>query len=290
MQFQLFKTLWGFTGDPLDALAEAAVAGFDGIEGQAPIDAAELERWALGLQQHGLAYIAEICTAGGYVPDRRADPERHLADLDAKLAQAAPLAPRFANIIGGCDAWPFAVQIEFFSRALEIAERRGVQCSFETHRSRSLFNPWITCELLARLPALRLTCDFSHWMVVCERSMDSEWDAVLEVARHAHHIHGRVGYDQGPQVPHPAAPEYAEWLAAHRRCWEAIWREQLRRGYSVSTMTPEFGPDGYLHCLPFTAAPVANLWQINRWMGAAERDHFRRFMAEQEQPLAEVAP
>src|SRR5688500_2637943 len=113
MQFQLFKTLWGFAGDPLDALAEAAVAGFDGIEGQAPIDAAELERWALGLQQHRLAYIAEICTAGSYVPDRRADPERHLADLDTKLAQAALLAPRFANVIGGCDAWPLAVQIEF---------------------------------------------------------------------------------------------------------------------------------------------------------------------------------
>jgi hypothetical protein len=39
-------------------------------------------------------------------------------------------------------------------------------------------------------------------------------------------------------------------------------------------MTPEFGPDGYLHCLPFTNAPVADLWQINRWVGERQRDHF----------------
>jgi hypothetical protein len=39
-------------------------------------------------------------------------------------------------------------------------------------------------------------------------------------------------------------------------------------------MTPEFGPDGYLHCLPFTATPVADLWEINRWMGARERERF----------------
>jgi hypothetical protein len=94
------------------------------------------------------------------------------------------------------------------------------------------------------------------------------------VAERAHHIHGRVGYDQGPQVPHPAAPEYAAALASHERCWEAIWRSQQARGYHVSTLTPEFGPDGYLHHLPFTNAPVADLWELNRWMGERQRLHF----------------
>ena len=31
-------------------------------------------------------------------------------------------------------------------------------------------------------------------------------------------------------------------------------------------MTPEFGPDGYLHTLPYKKAPVADLDNINRWM------------------------
>ena len=39
-------------------------------------------------------------------------------------------------------------------------------------------------------------------------------------------------------------------------------------------MTPEFGPDGYLHCLPFTGAPVANLGQINTWIAERQRKRF----------------
>ena len=102
---------------------------------------------------------------------------------------------------------------------------------------------------------------------------------MLEVARHAQHIHARVGYDQGPQVPHPAAPEYAAALAAHQRCWEAIWTAQREQGLAVTTLTPEFGPDGYLHTLPFTQQPVANLWQVNSWMGKTESLHFQAWSA-----------
>jgi hypothetical protein len=128
--------------------------------------------------------------------------------------------------------------------------------------------------VLEQIPDIKITCDFSHWVVVCERLMDCEWDVIELAAQHAHHVHSRVGYDQGPQVPHPAAPEYAAALASHQRCWEAIWAAQRDRGYKETTMTPEFGPDGYLHHLPFTNAPIADLWEINRWIGATEQAHF----------------
>ena len=42
-------------------------------------------------------------------------------------------------------------------------------------------------------------------------------------------------------------------------------------------MTPEFGPDGYLHTLPFTNAPVADLWELNCWMAKNEREHFNDY-------------
>jgi hypothetical protein len=114
-------------------------------------------------------------------------------------------------------------------------------------------------------------------VVVLERQLDDDWDAVSEVAKHAQHIHARVGYDQGPQVPHPAAPEYASALASHQRYWEAIWSAQRAKGDSITTMTPEFGPDGYLHTAPFTQLPVADLWEINAWMGKTEREHFQKW-------------
>jgi hypothetical protein len=83
-------------------------------------------------------------------------------------------------------------------------------------------------------------------------------------------------------VPHPAAPEYAECLASHRRMWEALWDAQIAHGYRITTMTPEFGPDGYMHTLPFTDAPVADLWQINTWMGQAERVHLAAYLKQRQ--------
>jgi hypothetical protein len=45
-------------------------------------------------------------------------------------------------------------------------------------------------------------------------------------------------------------------------------------------LTPEFGADGYLHHLPFTNMPVADLWSLNQWMARTEREHFDRFTRE----------
>lgn len=274
MELQLYKTLWGHEGSLAAAASQAAAAGFAGLEGNADVPQARRDELAAALQTRGLRYIQEIVTAGGYVPRRHATVEEHIADVERQLQLGQSLQPQWVTIIGGCDAWSLEQSVRFFGESQEAAARMGVACSFETHRSRSLFNPWITLAILERLPELRLTCDFSHWVVVMERQLDDDRDAVLEAAKHAHHIHARVGYDQGPQVPHPAAPEFAGALASHQRCWEAIWDAQRAAGFSVATMTPEFGPDGYLHTLPFTQLPVADLWQINAWMGKTEQTHF----------------
>lgn len=277
MELKLFKTLWGHDG-PLDAAADQALeAGFAGLEGNADVPQARREELRITLQTRRLEYIQEIVTAGDYVPRRQATVEEHVADVERQLRLGQALEPVWVSIIGGCDAWSLEQSVRFFGEAQEVAERMNIACSFETHRSRSLFNPWITLAILQRLPELQLTCDFSHWVVALERQLDNDWEAVSEVARHAHHIHARVGYAQGPQVPHPAAPEYAGALASHQRYWEQIWAMQRAKGNSVTTMTPEFGPDGYLHTLPFTQQPVADLWEINAWMGKNERAHFQEW-------------
>jgi sugar phosphate isomerase/epimerase len=277
MELKLFKTLWGFDGDYLKAVEEAVADGFDGIEGPAPVDDKVQHAFANALQRNNLLYIQEVCTGGDYVPQRRATPSQHLDELQQALARGAGLQPLLITSMAGCDAWPEAQSIRFFAEALALAEGFA-PISFETHRSRSTFNPWVTQRIVEALPQLRLTADFSHWCVVCERMMDSELEVIEAIAPNIHHIHARVGYEQGPQVPHPAAPEYGYALAAHQRWWELIWKAQQQHGYSISTMTPEFGPDGYLHQLPFTAMPVADLREVNHWMAIAERGHFRRYL------------
>ncbi|KTS70584.1 xylose isomerase, partial [Pseudomonas oryzihabitans] len=73
-------------------------------------------------------------------------------------------------------------------------------------------------------------------------------------------------------------PEYARELAFHQRHWAAVWHSQRERGYPVTTLTPEFGPDGYTFRLPFTGMPIADLWDLNRWMADTQRDQFQRFL------------
>ena len=280
MQLKLFKTLWGFAGTPEQAISEALADGYDGIEGPAPQDPELARRWHDQLRQAHLLFIAEICTTGSYVADRHATLERHLQDFHAGAQAARASGAEFITCLGGCDAWPIATSVNFFRRAMQIAADAGLTVSFETHRGRSLYNPWTTLHVLDELPDMRLTADFSHWCVVTERLLTTEEEELKRIFPRVHHVHARVGYDQGPQVPEPSAPEYAVALAAHEGWWQRIWRAQQQRGYSLSTMTPEFGPDGYLQCRPFTGEPVADLRQVNRWMADREREQFRTVMDE----------
>lgn len=279
MELEVFRTLWGYQGDWTAAVAELRAAGFDGVEARLPPTPEARAAAARLLKDEELPYIGILFTAYDVIPDQDATPAQHLEDFRRKLAWADQLAPRFLNVLAGNDRWPLAQQVEFFGRALEIAAAAGHVCSFEAHRSRSLFTPWVTLDIARQLPGLLFTTDISHWIVVCERLLDHPADDLGDFIAQVHHVQARVGYDQGPQVPHPAAPEYAPFLAFHRAHWEKVWRAQIARGYTRTTLTPEFGPDGYLHHLPFTNQPVGDLWEINRWMGTAERQHFDDFMS-----------
>jgi sugar phosphate isomerase/epimerase len=281
MKLQLFKTLWGHQGTLASAISEALEAGFHGLEGPAPANTAAIRELKTLLADSGLNYIAEITTAGSYVPDRHASIQQHIDSFAEKLDQSLPFNPLFITCLGGCDAWTDDMNITFFNAAMEMAQSAKITVSFETHRGRAFFNPWVTDRIVSQLPEIKLTCDFSHWCVVCERLLDSELEVLEKLYSHAHHIHARVGYDQGPQVPHPAAPEYEYALRAHQSWWEMIWQQQLHKKAQVTTMTPEFGPDGYLHELPFSGEPVAVLWDLNCWMASEERRHFEAFMARQ---------
>jgi len=287
MELKIFKTLWGHQGSLDDAIADCLEHGFNGIEGQ--VASGTQCEFKDKLSGSNLNLIAEICTAGSYVPDRLAAPQVHLESLRRQVEPALESDPLFFTVIAGCDAWPVTKSVDFFGKAMDMANELGVIMSFETHRSRSFFNPWVTRDILAQLPDLKLTCDFSHWCVVCERLIDTEPEIISLCASRAHHVHARVGYDQGPQVPHPAAPEYQEALEAHERWWSQIWQAQSARGLEFSTMTPEFGPDGYLHCEPYTRKPCADLKEINYWMAKRERQQFSHWQRVKENRLNPLA-
>lgn len=278
MKLDIFRTLWGVQTDWPTSVNQLRDAGCVGVEARVPLTMADQFRLRQQLDDEGLDYIAILFSGGDVIPVQAEGPEQHLTRLAQRLDDAAGMMPRFVNLLPGNDRWSMAQQVEFFGTAQQMADERGLVCSFETHRATSLYSPWVTLELIRQLPGIRFTTDISHWLVVCERLLDDPADDLSPFIERVHHIQARVGYAQGPQVPHPAAPEYARELAFHQRFWEAVWRSQQQRGYAVTTLTPEFGPDGYLHHLPFTNVPVADLWSLNHWMARTERQHFDRFM------------
>lgn len=268
-QLKVFHSLWGFRGTWHEAIARAKASGFDGLE-------VNLLHQSIGdsdplqvidaLQESQLGLIVELITGGDYVPDLNVTPEQHLAELSENLPRAEHLKPERITLITGSDSWSEALQDDFLEAVLDLVETCSIPVSLETHRSRSLFNPWAITNRLQKHSRLRLTADLSHWCAVSERLMIPELELVSAMADRVDHIHARVGHAQGPSVSHPFAPEANEALEAHRRCWALFVDNQKTRGVQQPTITPEFGPDGYLPTLPFTGMPVADLLEINAAM------------------------
>lgn len=280
MDLELFRTLWGDNRRWDSPLAEARAAGFLGLEARIPPTLTQARECASILQNEGAPYIAIAMTGGGVIPNQSATVQDHLVDLRGAVERALHMNPRFITILGGNDRWPASQQAAFMAQAQAICDEAGVTCCFETHRSRILATPWITLDVIAQLPNVLFTADISHWVVCCERLLNDPADDLSAFIERVHHIQARVGYDQGPQAPHPGAPEYATALNFHQSIWQQIWQSQRMRGYATTTMTPECGPDGYLHTLPFTNMPVADLWSLNVWTGQTEYQHFQHAMSE----------
>ncbi|MEG3754819.1 sugar phosphate isomerase/epimerase [Psychromonas arctica] len=280
MDLALYRTLWGVT-EPLTSLVDQLRdAGFSGVEGRIPASTKARSAFKLELEKTGLDYIAIIFTGGDVIPNQSKTPADHLNFLTEQIEYAKQLGAKFINVLAGNDRWPMTVQVDFFSKAVAISKKAGITCSFETHRGTSLYSPWVTLALMEEVPELLFTMDISHWVLVCERLLDrpEDQDDLAAFLARVFHVQARVGYDQGAQVPHPAAPEYQAALAFHQNQWQKVWKNHQEQGRLITTMTTEFGPDGYLHHLPFTDVPVANLWSLNDWMAQEERAHFTRFI------------
>ena len=265
---QLFQSLWGWDDSLEAALDRAASQGFDGLECNIdhacmePLPPDEVRQLFIA---RGNPLILEITTGGGYTPDLADGPQQHLDQLVRALDRARRMDPLKINLITGSDSWPEPEQHRFLEAVLDLTEAEPCPVMVETHRSRSLFNPWQMPVWLERHPRLRLTADLSHWCCVAERLMTPDLIPIQVMAERVDHIHARIGHAQGPSVSHPFAPEWADALEAHRRCWQ-LFVDAVGTSAQPVTITPEFGPDGYMPLQPFSAEPVADIAAINSAM------------------------
>jgi sugar phosphate isomerase/epimerase len=254
------KANWETPQLPLPTFLErAARDGFDAVEIHLPArpeSPAEIRRLCAGA---GLRLIAQIATAG-------LAPEDHARSLETLYARAAETTPLLVNCRTGRDVFEFDDNVRLFAHAQDLAASAGVPLLHETHRGRALFSAPATAAYLRVIPALRLTADLAHWFCVHESDLSDQPEAVSAALAAAHHVHARVGFDQGPQVGDPRGEAFAPWLARHLDLWRRIVSARKAEGLPLLTITPGFGPPPYMPLRPIDDEPVADAWAVNVWM------------------------
>jgi hypothetical protein len=265
MKILFAKSAWETHNAPLGQFVERTLAdGYDAVElyllGR-PEKPAETVRL---LHEASLPLIAQIATVGTMA-------DEHTRSLESRYEYAISFNPSFINCHTGRDHFSFDDNFRIFQRAEELVARHGIAIRHETHRGRALFGLPASVQFLRAVPSLRLTADLSHWFCVHESDLSDQEQSLSEVLDRVDHLHARVGFTQGPQVSDPRNPAHAGPLARSMELWTRILQSANHRGLTEFTITPEFGPVPYMPYNGRLDEPLADAWEINRWM----RDYLR---------------
>jgi hypothetical protein len=273
MKLKTYRTLWG-TPSPRDAAVAAfQEAGYDGIETMLFTKADQAEIASI-VRRRRISFKGGIWTRLGLK-----SVDEHVRLFKVQLAELLRAGAESANVIGGYDCWSDDDAARYFDAVLKEGDASGIPISHEIHRDSALFHPVAARRILGKFPELKLTLDFSHWVVACERLIDDQLDLIRLCGSRALHIHSRVGTEEAPQVGDIRSPEALPYLLAHERWWDIVWEEQAARGIAVTTMCPEFGPPPYLPALPYTGVPVANQAEVIDWQRDRQVARFKAWSA-----------
>lgn len=263
MQLQFFCPRWGAEDIPWETfLEQVKMAGYDGVEwaiaSGTPIK--QIEEVVLLADKHDLKLIAQHYDTNYALFDR------HYTAYLQWLSKILPFPWVKVNSQTGKDYFSFEQNSRLLAYANDYAARTGMEIMHETHRGKFSFCAQATKPYLQAEPRLFLTLDVSHWCCVSESLLEGQEAALQLSIERAQHIHARVGYTQGPQVPDPRLPEAAAALEFHVACWKKVAACRRAADDAVLTITPEFGPHPYMVHVPATGAPVAGQWQLNLFM------------------------
>lgn len=125
--------------------------------------------------------------------------------------------------------------------------------------------------MVKRFPNLRLTADFAHFPVVCERLLQHPIDdeRFRLLATRVDHIHARVACAQHAQVIDPL--ESKAESEQMQKWWEMIWNEQKNRKWI--TLTPEYGP------FPYAMTHDIDVWALTNREKERQIENYAKWAA-----------
>ncbi|ULL17798.1 sugar phosphate isomerase/epimerase [Paenibacillus sp. H1-7] len=232
-----------------------AEAGFTGIFGAIPAPE-DQERWHRLLEQYKFSFGTHS------FPYKR-------EDIKPVLQAAKQFGAQYVNsqvmdsFVIGDDA------VTLLHGLVEEAEAAGMPFMVETHRARVTQDLHRTVDYVKALPKLRLTIDFSHYVVAGEMGHSSLIEKAEpffdELLRRTSGLHGRVSngeqvqVDIGPDGQHGMVEHYLRWWTKGM----AYWLLDAQPG-DVLPFVSELGPPGYaitLESYRGGKAEISDRWQ-----------------------------
>ncbi|MEO8821123.1 MAG: sugar phosphate isomerase/epimerase, partial [Ginsengibacter sp.] len=242
MAVKFFCTRWGSENISWnDFFPKVKNAGYDGIELGIPGDfsnSALDEIWNLA-DNHRMLLIPQ------HFDTYEADYSKHYDLYCAWLEKLKPYKAIKINSQTGKDFFSFEQNLSLIQEAQKFSEETGIPIYHETHRNKFSFAAHIAGIYLQKIPSLKITLDISHWVCVAESFLEDQKEAVNLAIERTEHLHARVGYVEGPQVPDPRVNQWQQALQAHLSWWDKV-AERKKLEDDTLTITPEFGPFPYM--------------------------------------------
>jgi sugar phosphate isomerase/epimerase len=261
---EFYRSMWGPLGYDGDSTELAAVCadtvqrGYEGIEMNPFLlrkDAAAASRV---VADHGLAFLARAHTFGATV-------DEHVSWVQRCVDLAVEFGSPHVLVQSGADFFDDAQIDEYFVATAKIEAESGLRLAHETHRGCILNTPWVTARVLDRFPDTWLAADYSHWVVVAERYLETEGDILERCAPRAIHIDARVGTPESPQVGDPRRDDPSTTAAV--AAFDGFWDDICSAG-ALETVVPEFG------AAPYTPVDSGDLDEICEWMARRLRQRW----------------
>ncbi len=267
---KVLATNWGYDGSMASFCAKAKKDGYDGIENWWPGTKQERDEMFAALKHNGLDYGLLY---GAGETDFATHFKTFKQTMDVIVRQNAQ-APLYINLHSGKDYFSFDENKKLIEYTTALSKETGMLLCHETHRGRMMYSAPVTREFIKKYPELKLTLDISHWCNVHESLLDDQKETVDMALERTEHIHARIGYQEGPQVNDPRAPEWEGAVKAHFLWWDKVVERKKKNGERMTFLT-EFGPPLYMQTLPYTLQAVSDQWAINVFMKDLLRKRYK---------------